>query len=83
VVDPAGKVTAWGPTETPSGSFDGKRSYTLKFTRDISSCSWVAVPAADTSKTPPPTSGVPTDPHTVQVTFLFTLSSSFVLTLLC
>lgn len=83
VVDPAGQVTAQGPTETPSGSFDGKRSYTLKFIRDISSCSWVAVPAADTSKTPPPTSGVPTDPHTVQVTFLFTPSSPFVVTLLC
>jgi hypothetical protein len=67
-------------TAAPSGTFDGK-TYTLTFSRDISQCSWVAVPTY-TGKSPPPTSGDPNGSQ-VQVAFRNTLTSPFVLTVLC
>jgi hypothetical protein len=67
-------------TAAPSGTFDGK-TYTLTFSQDISNCSWVAVPTY-TGKSPPPTSGDPTGSQ-VQVTFRNTLTSPFVVTVLC
>ena len=81
-----GTIAQSADTTAQTDSFDGKRSYTFTFTRDISACSWLAVPAANPSThNPPPTAGLPTDQHNVQVTFLSTLTTpaQFVLTVLC
>jgi hypothetical protein len=86
VVDPTdGTVLQWPPgTAQPDGGFDGKRTYTVKFSRDVSACSWLAVPQSDaTSESlPPPTAGVPSG-DTVEVMFLSTPPAQFVLTVLC
>lgn len=84
VVNADGSIAQSASTETPSGRFDGKRSYTITFTHDITNCSWLAVPEEDPAgKTPPPTAGIPADAHTVKLGFLSTPSAPFVLTLLC
>jgi hypothetical protein len=86
VVNSDGSLAQSADPAAQTDTFDGKRSYTLTFTKDISACSWLAVPSANPSThTPPPTAGLPTDPHTVQVTFLSTLAppAQFVLTVLC
>jgi len=84
VVNADGSIAQSASTETPSGKFDGKRSYAIVFATDITNCSWLAVPEEDpASRTPPPTAGVPTDAHTFQVSFLSTPSAPFVLTVLC
>jgi hypothetical protein len=73
------------PTET-TVSGDQPDTYTFKFTEDLSSCSWLAVPRAEPGHkpaNPPPTSGVPTSANTVDVQFQFNPSLPFVLTVLC
>jgi hypothetical protein len=84
VVQPDGSIAQSADPTAQTDKFDGKRSYKLTFTKDISACSWLAVPTENSgSKTPPPTAGVPNDPHTVQVMFLFTPPAPFVVTVLC
>jgi hypothetical protein len=85
VVDQTGKVTQWpSGSAQPVGGFDGKTTYTVTFTKDLSTCSWLAVPQADASdeSRPPPTAGIPNG-HTVQVTFLSSLNAPFIVTVLC
>ncbi|HKD95893.1 MAG TPA: hypothetical protein VKB43_14400 [Gaiellaceae bacterium] len=88
VVDPTGTVTSSSPADTPTDSFDPKSgTYTLTFHKDISSCSWLAIPQADPtseSSPPPPAAGaVPTGATSVPVQFQSSTSFPFVVAVLC
>ena len=84
VVNSDGSIAQSADPAAQTDSFDGKRSYKLVFTRDISACSWLAVPTPNPdANNPPPTAGLPTDQHTVEVMFLSTPPAQFVVTVLC
>jgi hypothetical protein len=84
VVNSDGSIARSADPAAQTDSFDGKRSYKLTFTRDISACSWLAVPTPNPdANNPPPTAGLPTDQHTVEVMFLSTPPAQFVVTVLC
>src|SRR5262249_6062466 len=57
VVNADGTIAQSADPTAQTDRFDGKRSYTVTFTRDISACSWLAVPSANpNTHIPPPTS---------------------------